>query len=142
MILGGIITDEEITDLYIEQDLSADKIAKRIGCCKSSVCRRLKQMGITKPAKGHEGRNGKQGTVYINEYPAVFMPDHPRAKSNGYVREHILVMEEMLGRPLDEEEVVHHINGDKTDNRPENLMLFPNNAEHMRFHWEERHKVV
>ncbi len=77
--------------------------------------------------------------VLLKGYPVIYAPQHPRAKSNGYVREHILVVEKMLGRPLKDGEVVHHINEDKKDNRPENLMVFASQSDHMRYHWDLRH---
>ena len=52
----------------------------------------------------------------------VFMPEH--RKGNPYVREHVIVMEVMLGRDLHDFETVHHKNGQRSDNRPENLELW------------------
>lgn len=59
--------------------------------------------------------------------------DHPRANANGYAYEHDLVMEQILGRPLQNGEVVHHKNENTQDNRPDNLEL-KTNAEHTRHH--------
>lgn len=48
-------------------------------------------------------------------------PTHPMAHVNGYVPKHRRVAQEKLGRVLHSSEVVHHINGNVLDNRPENL---------------------
>jgi hypothetical protein len=49
---------------------------------------------------------------------------HPNAKRGNWIAEHVLVMSELLGRPLREGESVHHRNLLKDDNRPENLELW------------------
>ena len=54
----------------------------------------------------------------------LWAPGHPRAISGNYVFEHIVVMERLLGRYLLPDENVHHLNGVRDDNRPENLELW------------------
>ncbi len=71
-------------------------------------------------------------------YVMVRMPSHPRARQNGYVLEHVLVAEKMLGRPLHAGEEVHHKNRNRADNRSENLEVFSSHREHwMREHYED-----
>jgi uncharacterized protein (DUF1330 family) len=81
-----------------------------------------------------------KGGKTINEAGYVLIKDkgHPFRKGNDYVPEHRLVMEKHLGRYLTPEEVVHHINENRADNRIENLMLFPSQAEHRKFHIAQR----
>ncbi len=74
-------------------------------------------------------KKGEQGKGYINGqgYKVVAVPDWLKkcfSKSTGHMPEHRLVMSEHLGRPLTKEETVHHKNGNKLDNRLENLELW------------------
>jgi len=60
---------------------------------------------------------------------------------NGYIPEHVLEMSRLLNRPLSKDEVVHHINYDKLDNKPNNLFLYKNKGEHLRA-CSSLHKLV
>ena len=86
------------------------------------------------PRKGNASGSWRGGRTIMNK--RIFIKDlnHPNTNQQGYVMEHRLVMEKVLGRPLKSDEVVHHINQDTLDNREENLMLFKNNGEHLTYH--------
>ena len=62
-------------------------------------------------------------------YILVHKPDHPSSR-RGYIRQHRLIMESMIGRYLTDTEVVHHKNDNPSDNRTENLELYDSNARH------------
>lgn len=81
-----------------------------------------------------------RGGSYIEPgkgYRMIRMPNHARARVNGYVLQHIVIAEAMLGRPLAPGEEVHHRNEQRADNRPANLQVYATHREHwMTEHYE------
>lgn len=75
-------------------------------------------------------------------YILIWKPTHPYADYHGYVREHRLIVEQNIGRILKPKEVVHHIDLNKQNNLLSNLMLFENDSEHHKYHYETgNHKL-
>lgn len=78
----------------------------------------------------------KQMRFKKSGYWCVKAEDHPKAYERGYYYEHILVLEKKIGRYLTKGECVHHLDGDKLNNDPDNLELHTKRS-HSNYHWPE-----
>lgn len=99
----------------------------------SSETRKKMSIGARKRHKGGLGCKKKRSDGYVG----IYFPDHPKSKKDGFIMEHVLIMECYIGRWLKDDEVVHHKNHVRDDNRIENLQLMTF-KEHARLHMLER----
>jgi hypothetical protein len=123
---------EELQRRY-ESGESLRDIGQFIGKNATSVLRLFRKLGIPTDCT----RRTPGSRIVRSGYVLVKAPNHPRANYGGYVREHVLVMEQHLGRYLLDSEVVHHKNGDCRDNTTSNLECLTD-SDHKRLHATRR----
>lgn len=97
--------------LYRE-GMTCREIADELDCSHGYVRKVLHDAGITMRPRGPRPGLGARGNHEL----------------------HRKVAQEKLGRPLSPGETVHHVNGNKRDNRPENVFVFPDRSSHQRYH--------
>ncbi len=126
----------EIRRLYEEEGLTYKAIAEKLQLSWPTVEKYGKRAGIvSRPAgfqegAGHHAWKGGRITNPQGYILVLVQPDDPfycmtavKANNSRYCLEHRYVMAQKLGRPLRDEETVHHKDGDKTNNDPDNLQL-------------------
>ena len=157
------LTKKLLLDFYCKQKMSMKLIGKTTGWDTMTVYNKLKKYNITtrnswehaigKPpwnkgkempsTQGKNNKNWKGGKLNQGGYIKILMHEHPITDNKGYIGEHRLVMEKHLGRYLTREEIVHHENNIKDDNRIENLRLFEKSIYHRIYHnYKDRWKQI
>ena len=128
--LSGM-TCQEISDMLSSDEWQpywAERLGRPYQPSQKVVNKRLRTMGITRPRGAPLERNGfwKGGrTITKDGYVQI------RVERGVRMLEHRHVMQQKLGRPLHPDEVVHHIDGNKKNNHPDNLQLFASQADHV-----------
>jgi len=131
-----ILTEEYLKKEYVEKARSMTNIARELNCSVALVSEYLTRFGINKI-------NNVTPSVYadyISEdkgYILIRLPNHRLSNYRGYVRLHVLLAEYYYDRKVEEDEVVHHINGDIKDNSPHNLEILKK-RQHDRYHINKR----
>ena len=95
--------------------------------------------GFIKGKKGSQHPRYKGGFVDNDGYSNTFLPSHPFSKKSGHILTHRLIMEQQIGRYLTEDEIVHHKDGDKSNNDISNLQIMTK-SKHAEHHYTERAK--
>lgn len=123
--LHDLIPDME--DLYVNHGWPTNKIGEYLGLQAKTVNRLLVKHGVKMRGRGAQRKQDRRGerntcwrggrTIQKSGYVHLYYP----GRTN--VKEHRLVAEKALGRPLKSGEDVHHINGNKSDNRNTNLLI-------------------
>ena len=83
---------------------------------------------------GDKNPNWKGGTFLSGGYRILCSRGHHIAYSNGYVPEHTLIAEAVLGKPMPKKAEIHHFDGNRSNNSKNNLVICNDRAYHMLLH--------
>ncbi len=120
--------DKQMITRMATDGYTASEISKVIGFSNVTINRYARKIGITIANNYHKGF-----VITDSGYKKLLRPNHTRADGKGYVGEHTLIMESYINRLLKNNEVVHHIDGDKLNNDISNLKLMTE-QEHRSLH--------
>ena len=85
--------------------------------------------------------NWKGGKYKQNGRWLIYSPYHPFSNKHGYMVQSRLVAEECLGRYLEKDERIHHINENTLDDRPKNLFIFYSIGNHTKYHRKDKREL-
>lgn len=127
---------DQVRHMIEDEKLTQDEVARRLGKNRTTIQRWCYRYGLetqrTGPRGGELHPDWKGGRKLVGRYWYVYRPDHPNTTKQRYVAEHRLVAEQTLGRYLQRNEVVHHIDGNPQNNDPSNLEVFQANRDHLK----------
>lgn len=138
----GTQLDVDAVKTMYESGMTQAEIAAELNVTQRIVFNFMRRNGIKARIAAKRCQDGEKNSYWHGGrtqdefgYVMIQCKEHPRAsKCGGYVPEHILVAESKIGRHLTTDEVVHHINGRKWDNDPDNLCVMTK-SQHSKLHW-------
>lgn len=142
---GVQIPADEVKRMY-EEGMTQEEIGKVFGVTQKKIYKVMKQNNITTRIPFNRNQLRENNTSWVGGvvksergYLLEKTPGHKRAKKRGdYVYQHILVAERYLEREIGMDEVVHHIDGCKTNNEPSNLSIL-SKSDHTKYHMDKKY---
>ena len=124
-MISKITRGEHQMDAELSDKLFRDVITvlNRLGTKHTKETKeKIRQSRLGKKGKNANRWCGGNG-ITKDGYKYIYKPEHPNSMVAGYILEHRFIMSEHIGRPLDKNEIVHHKNQNKQDNRIKNLKI-------------------
>lgn len=124
-----LLNYDDLYELYISKSMSSRQIGKIYDCSHTVINRLLREYNITvrnaHDKKYYGNRNYKKAEIHESKSGYL---------EKGKIRQHRHVMEQHLNRKLTSDEVIHHVDFNKSNNDINNLFLFENQPLHVAYH--------